>query len=75
MEKLFLLVVSTTLLQVKSEKRIVLHSATDMAQELLKLQSEFESFKVNTSKQISTMADKITTLESENAKLKIKKGK
>ena len=75
MEKLFLLVVSTTLFQVKSEKRIVLHSATDMAQELLKLQSEFESFKVNTSKQISTLADKITTLESENAKLKIKKGK
>ena len=75
MEKLFLLVVSTTLLLVKSEKRIVLHSATDMAQELLKLQSEFESFKVYTSKQISMMADKITTLESENAKLKIKKGK
>ena len=75
MEMLLLLVVSTILLQVKSEKRIVLHSAADMAQDLLKLKSEFEGFKANTSKQITSMADKITRLESENAKLKIKKGK
>ena len=53
------------------EKRIVLHSSTDLAQEFLKLKSEFEAFKVNVS-------SKISTLETENVALKnqltLKKG-
>ena len=50
---------------VNSEKRIVLHSSTDMAQELLKLKSEFEAFKTNVS-------SKISSLEKENAALQNK---
>ena len=53
------------------EKRIVLHSSTDLGQEFLKLKSEFEAFKVNVS-------SKISTLETENVALKnqltLKKG-
>ena len=44
---------------VNSEKRIVLHSTTDVAQKLLQLESEFEAFKT-----------KISVLETENAALK-----
>ena len=44
---------------VKSEKRIVLHSSTDLAQELLQLKSEFAAFKT-----------RVSTVEKENADLK-----
>ena len=47
---------------VSGEKRIVLHSSTDLAQELLTLKSEFEAFRTNVS-------SKLSILETGNAAL------
>ena len=87
MEKLIIILLSAYLVQ--SEKRIVLHSATDLAQEFIKLKSDFDAFKANMSAKmqkenselrnnITTMASKLSSLESENMdlqnQLKTRKG-
>ena len=66
MEKLIIILLSAYLVQ--SEKRIVLHSATDLAQEFIKLKSDFDAFKANMSakmqKENSELRNNITTMAS-----------
>ena len=81
MEKLIAILLMACLVQ--CEKRIVLHSATDLAQEFLKLKSEFETFKTNMSvnmvkmegennelrSNVSLIASKLSSVEKENIQL------
>ena len=64
-----LLIFFAVLLSVRTEsneKRIILHSATDIAQELLSLKSEFESVKAK----LSNMTLEISSLKAENIGLR-----
>ena len=47
------------------EKRIVLHSSTDLTQELLTLKSEFEAFRTNVSSKLSILETENTALKSQ----------